>query len=83
MASNVEPKTWDELPDLMTYDEFRAFTRMGDRQARRFAKENDLEVRLGNSCRVAKAALARYLREEIGEACFDGEILEFPRAEAS
>jgi hypothetical protein len=83
MASDVEPKSWDELPDLMTIDEFRAFLRVGDRQARRIAKERDLEVRLGNSVRVAKAALARYLRDEIGEDCFEGEILEFPREKAS
>lgn len=71
MPADVEPLEWEELPQLMSIDEFRRFTRQGDRQARRTAKENNLEIRLGGTIRVAKPALARYLRDELGFEGFE------------
>lgn len=83
MSANVEPIDWNELPDLMTIEELRRFTRQGDRQARRFAKEEELEVRLGNSVRVSKAALRRYLQQQVQGKVFeedaeDGKVMSFP-----
>ena len=54
----------DQLPDLMTVEEYAAFARRGKNQAYEDVREGRIDhVRLGRAIRIPKAAIARMLTE--------------------
>lgn len=55
----------DQLPDVLTVEEFAAFARIGRRQAYSAVRRGDVYARkIGKSLRIPKSAIARWLDPE-------------------
>lgn len=74
---DLEPLEWEELPDLMSIQELRRYLRIGDRQARDWAKEHGIYLKIGGSARVRKEDVAEALQSEKKE---DGSPQEMNRS---
>jgi len=62
--------TFDELPDVLTVEEFAAFARIGRRQAYAAVRRGEIySARINRSLRIPKAAVRRWL-----EGGVDGEV---------
>lgn len=61
---DLDPLEWEELPDLMSIQELRRYLRIGDRQARDWAKEHGIYLKIGGSARVRKEDVAKALSDE-------------------